>query len=108
MRTLASLAAAAAIAVGLAAGAGPAFADDEDDDDDRSTVTIERPTNTRFDLGIDVSPIPATLGAVRAYLGSLAPVTRDVILSTCEHYMETPQSVRSRATLNFCSIAVGG
>jgi hypothetical protein len=105
MRLITSLAAAAAVAFSLSA-APVAFA--VDDNVDNWTPTIEAPADTVFDLGIDVAPVAKNPVAVRAYLAGLAPLTRDVLLSTCEHYMDTPNSTVERETLDFCSIAVGG
>ena len=106
MRLITSLAAAAAVAFSLSAGS-VAFAAD-DTDADAFVSTIIEPADTVFDLGIDVVPVTKTPAAVRAYLASLAPLTRNVILSSCEHYMVTPNSTVERETLEFCSIAVGG
>jgi hypothetical protein len=105
MRMLVSLAAAAALAVGL--GIGGAYAADDEDVENPFIPTIEAP-DTTFDLGIDVGELPKTPAAVRAYLAGLAPLTRDILISTCEHYMVTPNSVQESETLAFCSVAVGG
>ena len=108
MRTLLAVAAAAVISL----AAVPAFADDVDQTDNSgfATDTFAAPAapDTTFDLGVDVTGVAHTPGAVRAYLGSLEPETRAVIQSTCEHYMENPSSVRDTTTIGFCSVVVGG
>ncbi len=105
MRILTSLAAAAAIALSL--NASVAFAADEEFGENW-VKPIDPPVDTIFDLGIDVAPIASSPAAVRAYLASLPAVTRNVLLATCEHYMDTPNSTHESETLQFCSIAVGG
>jgi len=104
MRLLTSLAAAAAVALSL--NASVAFADDENDENFVEPIAPQ--ADTIFDLGVDVAPVAKNPFAVRAYLSALSPLTRDVILTTCEHYMLTPNSVQQSQTLEFCSIAVGG
>jgi hypothetical protein len=106
MRLITSLAAVAAVAFSMSV-APVAFAADPEEVDNW-TPTIEEPADTVFDLGIDVAPLTKSPAAVRAYLSSLTPVTRNVLLSTCQHYMLTPNSTVERETLEFCSIAVGG
>ena len=105
MRLLTSLAAAAAVAFSLSAGS-VAFA--VDDADIEVVAPIEAPADTIFDLGIDVAPVAKNPLAVRAYLAALPSLTRNVLISTCEHYMATPNSTTESETLAFCSIAVGG
>jgi hypothetical protein len=105
MRMIASVVA-AALALGLSAGAS--LADDEDVNNAPAMVTIDEPATTLFDLGIDVVPVAKTPAAVRAYLGSLLPLTRDVLLSTCAHYRANPGAVEERDTLEFCALAVAG
>jgi hypothetical protein len=108
MRTLFTLAAAA---LALSVTAGAAFADPNDDRGDNNgfpTVTTQTAPDTTFDLGIDVSDVANTPSSVRAFLGSLEPVTRGVIETTCNHYMENPQAVRTQDTLAFCSVVAGG
>jgi hypothetical protein len=108
MRTLLAVAAAAVLSL----AAVPAFADDANQTDDTGFVagvfTAPAVPDTTFDLGVDVTGIPHTPGAVKAYLGSLAPETREVLQSSCQHYMQTPDSARDTATIGFCSVVVGG
>jgi hypothetical protein len=97
----AALAAAAAISV-LPALAWAA----EESDVETIDVVVEgdrMDTDTIFDLGIDVTGVPKTPAAVRTFLLGVAPSTKDILVTTCAHYMDYPESVQSHDTLDFCS-----
>jgi hypothetical protein len=61
-----------------------------------------------FDLGIDVTGAgePATPAGVQAFMASIPPETAFVLISTCRHYLQTPNSTRWVGTLPFCRLAV--
>jgi hypothetical protein len=95
----AALAAAAAISV------LPALAWAEEESDVEVVTVMEGDpldVDTVFDLGIDVTAVPKTPAAVRAFLLGLAPTTKDILVTTCGHYMDYPTAVLSRDTLEFC------
>ena len=99
---------AAALALTLSAGASFAVPLDDQEDNTADVFNAEPAPSTTFDLGIDVSGVPQSPGAVKSFLGSLAPDTRGILLSTCQHYMQNPVSARDQDTIAFCSAAVGG
>jgi hypothetical protein len=63
--------------------------------------------NTTSDLGINTRGVPLNGPAVSAFLANLAPETTSIILSSCAHYVTTPNSARSQDTLDFCRVALG-
>jgi hypothetical protein len=86
-----------AFATVLWSGTAAAFISRDDPDADWTN---------RFDLGIDVSDVVKTREGIRAFLATLAPETRRVIMATCEHYMERSSNLRGQDTIPFCSVAV--
>src|SRR5262245_22556945 len=57
-----------------------------------------------LDLGVDISGVARTQEGVRTYIAKQAPVTQQVIMTTCEHYMVFPQGLKSADTYPFCRI----
>jgi hypothetical protein len=43
---------------------------------------------------------------VKTFLGSLGADSEQILMKTCEHYMEAPVTAQSQDTLTFCAIAV--
>jgi hypothetical protein len=101
----AALAAAAAISVLPAL----ACAEEEGDVEAIDMIVEGQPlsADTIFDLGIDVTGVPKTPAGVRAFLLGLAPNTKDILVTTCQHYMEYPEGVQSHDTKAFCSNVAG-
>jgi hypothetical protein len=95
----------ATAAVGLALSANVALALD---DDQEAPAEIVAPADTVFDLGIDVTPYVDSRADALRFLAAQPAVTRNVLLDTCEHYMDTPNSTQARETIEFCSYVVGG
>jgi hypothetical protein len=64
---------------------------------------------SNFDLGIDISDVVATGPdpvAVRDFLAAMEPVSRQIILTTCSHYLTTPRSAQWRGTKRFSAVAL--
>ena len=106
-RFLAPAALAAAILVFVPA---ISFADDNDDQNDVEGIPLVSPDNSDavFDLGIDVSGVPANPAAVKAFIGQLEPATQSAVMGACETFMKDPSSIKSADTFAFCSNAVRG
>jgi len=85
-----------------------ALADIVDDNNGVETSASSSPTDTTFDLGIDVSGIPHDPAAVRSFIGGLAPAAQSAIMGACETFMEHPDSIQSPETYGFCSNAIRG
>jgi len=96
----------AALAAAIAISILPAMAWAEDDLDTVETtdVGVGQPLDidTIFDLGIDVTGVPKTPAAAKAFLLGLAPGSQSIIRTTCAHYVQNPEGVASRDTLEFC------
>jgi hypothetical protein len=101
----------AALAAAAAISLLPALAWAEDD-----TAIIEEldagvgqpfSVDTIFDLGIDVTGVPKTPAAARAFLLGLAPGTQNILITTCAHYVKDPSGVESRDTVDFCANVAG-
>ncbi len=99
------LTAAAAFAVALSFNA--AVAADLTDDNNWPTETAE-PANTVFDLGVDVTGYADSRSDAMRFLAAQSAQTRGILINTCEHYMDTPNSTKASETLEFCSYVVGG
>jgi hypothetical protein len=99
--------AAAAVALAIALPAGASFANDLDGVETQDFQTVQT-VDPLFDLGVDVTGVAHTTGAVAGYLTQLEPVTRASVLNACETFMAHPDSAQDRATIGFCSVAVGG
>ena len=65
------------------------------------------PKTSILDLGIDVSNVELTPQGVGAFLASLDPQAQGVLITTCNHYLTTPNAAQAY-TLQFCGILVGG
>jgi hypothetical protein len=74
----------------------------EPSDTDSSSSNIDR-----FDLGVDVSAVPATPAGVRSFLATLPADGASAVVAGCEHLMLNPESARSQDALTFCSVLVG-
>jgi hypothetical protein len=103
---------AALAAVMLAVLPAVAFADDEDNTVDADGIPLpistDNPADTTFDLGVDVSGVPHSAVAVKAFLSGLEPETQSAVMGACEHYMQYPNSIKSWDTYAFCASAVRG
>jgi hypothetical protein len=60
----------------------------------------------QFDLGIDISNVVPTAAAVRDFLSTLSPDSRDAIIRQCQAFLANPGTAKAMETLIFCSIAV--
>ena len=98
---------AAAVALAVALPAGVSFADDLDGVESHDFLAVQTP-DVLFDLGVDVTGVAHTPGAVSGYLTSLAPVTRAAVLNACDTFMANPETAQGDNTIAFCSVAVGG
>ena len=79
-----------------------------DDADQEAPAEIAPPADTVFDLGIDVTNYADSKADVQRFLASVPAVTRNVLMTTCEHYMDTPSSTQNPETLDFCGYAISG
>ena len=101
---------AALAAVMFAVLPAAAFADSTDygtTPGDATGIASDNPDAT-LDLGIDVSGVPHTAAAVKAFIGQLEPETQSAVMGACETFMQDPTSVTSPETLGFCASAVRG
>jgi hypothetical protein len=83
-----------------------ALADIVDDNNGVETSQPAVPTDTTFDLGVDVSGVPHDPAAVRSFLSGFPATTQSAIMGACETFMEHPDSIQSPETYGFCSNAV--
>lgn len=97
------LTATAAVALALSANVALAV-----DDDQEAPAEIAAPADTVFDLGIDVAGYADSRADALRFLAAQPAETRNILVSSCEHYMETPNSTQAHATMEFCSYVVGG
>jgi hypothetical protein len=61
---------------------------------------------TSFDLGVNTGRVAFTAPGVGAYLATLPADSRSIVLSSCTHYLTTPNAASSQDTLDFCSLAL--
>jgi hypothetical protein len=101
---LASVALTALIALAPAVAFARDYGTDPGDDTDIQATNSD---NT-LDLGVDVSGVPHTAAAVKAFIGQLEPATQSAVMGACETYMKDPASASSPDTLGFCASAVRG
>jgi hypothetical protein len=96
----------AALAAAIAISILPAMAWAEDDIEaiEATDVGVGQPLDidTIFDLGVDVTGVLKTPAAAKAFLLGLAPGSQTIIQTTCAHYVQNPEGVASRDTLDFC------
>ncbi len=95
MRRFFAPAAVAAVAMSLALPAFAAIGDSPDSSD------------TSFDLGINVSSVPATPAATKAFVQAMSPEERQGIIGGCQNYVKHPEAAQSPETLPFCQALVG-
>jgi hypothetical protein len=96
----------ATAALALALSVGTTMADDTDDQE--APAEIAPPADTVFDLGIDVTNYADSRADALRFLASVPAETRNILITSCEHYMDTPLSTQSHETLEFCGYVVGG
>ena len=94
----------ALLALAPAAALAGDYGDDPGDDTD---IQAANPDAT-LDLGVDVSDVPHTAAAVKAFIGQMEPATQSAIMGACETYMKDPASASSPDTIGFCASAVRG
>jgi hypothetical protein len=85
------------------------FADDTDRNDVEG-IPIVTPDNSDavFDLGVNISGVPANPAAVKAFIGQLDPETQSAVMGACEAFVKDLASIKSAETFAFCSSAVRG
>ncbi len=97
---------AAALATAIAIAFIPALALAHDDPEvfEKTDIGVGPPLSidTVFDLGVDVSNVPNTPAAAKAFLLGLPPASQSILVATCAHYLQAPARVRSRDTIEFC------
>jgi hypothetical protein len=60
-----------------------------------------------FDLGVDVTKLPATPNDVDRYLNSVSAEARQAILAACVLYLRHPLDAAMPQTVPFCAVALG-
>jgi threonine dehydrogenase-like Zn-dependent dehydrogenase len=85
-----------------------ALADIVEDNNGVDTSASASPTDTTFDLGIDVTGVPHDPLAVKSFISGLAPAAQSAVMGACESFMEHPDSIQSPETYAFCSNAIRG
>ena len=60
-----------------------------------------------FDLGVDVTRLPASQAEVDKYLASVSTEARQAILAACVSFMKHPEDAAMPQTVPFCAIALG-
>jgi hypothetical protein len=60
-----------------------------------------------FDLGVDITKLPASPGEVDKYLASVSPDAKQAILAACVSYLRHPQDAAMPHTVPFCAVALG-
>jgi hypothetical protein len=86
---------------------------DNTDPDDLSrdlsdTLTFPKlgPKSAMLDLGIDLTDVPLTPLGVNTFLASLDPQAQRILLTSCAHYLTSPNSAQSQYTLEFCEVLI--
>jgi hypothetical protein len=74
-----------------------------------STAGLAQPADPLpyFDLGVDVTKLPATPADVDRYLNSVSNEARQAILAACVLYLRHPQDAAMPQTVPFCAVALG-
>ena len=60
-----------------------------------------------FDLGVDVTKLPAVPAEVDKYLASVSEDAKQAILAACVSYLRHPQDAAMPQTVPFCAVALG-
>ncbi len=60
-----------------------------------------------FDLGVDITKLPATPAEVDKYLASVSADARQAILAACASYLRHPGDAAMPQTVPFCTVALG-
>jgi hypothetical protein len=60
-----------------------------------------------FDLGVDITKLPASPGEVDKYLASVSSDAKQAILAACTSYLRHPSDAAMPQTVPFCSVALG-
>jgi hypothetical protein len=60
-----------------------------------------------FDLGVDVTKLPAAPAEVDKYLASVSAEARQAILAACVSYLRHPEDAAMPQTVPFCAVALG-
>jgi hypothetical protein len=66
------------------------------------------PKAAMLDLGIDLTDVALTPQGVNSFLASLDPQAQRILLTSCAHYLTTPNSAQSPYTVQFCGVLLGG
>jgi hypothetical protein len=60
-----------------------------------------------FDLGVDITKLPANPNDVDKYLASVSADAKQAILAACVSYLRHPQDAAMPQTVPFCAVALG-
>jgi hypothetical protein len=66
------------------------------------------PKAAMLDLGIDLTDVPLTAQGAATFLASLDPEAQRVVITSCSHFLTTPNSAQATYTIQFCEALLGG
>jgi hypothetical protein len=66
------------------------------------------PKAAQLDLGIDLTDVALTPQGVGTFFASLDPNAQRIMLTSCAHYLSTPNSAQATVTIQFCDLLIRG